>query len=84
MKKWDGDDDGDEMVSSDQSGRSARISRGFSAVHEPLAQLSNILHCPVNATTHGQLTCTRRAAQSFSKLRGLITCEGSGLSQIAA
>ena len=25
----------------------------FSAVDEPLAQLSNVLHCPVNATTHG-------------------------------
>ena len=21
--------------------------------HEPLAQLSNVLHCPINATTHG-------------------------------
>ena len=25
----------------------------FSAVHEALAQLGNVLHCPVNATTHG-------------------------------
>ena len=24
-----------------------------SAVHEPLAQLSNVLHCPLNVTTHG-------------------------------
>ena len=42
----------DLMLSSDQSDRIARISRGPPALIEPLAQMGNVLHCPVNATTH--------------------------------
>ena len=44
-------------LSSDQSGRNARISRGFRPLIEPLAQLSDVLRYPVNATTLGCKSC---------------------------
>ena len=47
------------MLSSEQSDRIARISRGFRSPRAPLAQLSDVLHCPVNATTHDAKVLTR-------------------------
>ena len=41
------------MLSSDHSDCVARISRDFRPSTKPLAQLSNVMHCPINATTHG-------------------------------
>ena len=54
------------MLSSNQSDRTHFA--WFSAFFEPLAQLSNVLHCPVNATIHDATGPTREGSKENVEL----------------